>query len=59
MLELNIFDINIYSTDLFLETLFLESMCDDPRIIEENVRRVKISSPDVSLLPFPTTFRSH
>jgi hypothetical protein len=22
-------------------------MCDDPRIIEENVRRVKISSPDV------------
>ncbi|KKA20466.1 6-phosphofructo-2-kinase [Rasamsonia emersonii CBS 393.64] len=29
-----------------IETLFIESMCDDPRIIEENVRRVKISSPD-------------
>jgi hypothetical protein len=48
-----IWHINIYSTDLFLETLFLESMCDDPRIIEENVRRVKISSPDVSLFAFP------
>ncbi|KAL2003471.1 hypothetical protein VTN02DRAFT_3680 [Thermoascus thermophilus] len=29
-----------------IETLFIESWCDDPRIIEENVRRVKISSPD-------------
>ncbi|KAL1972479.1 hypothetical protein VTN31DRAFT_6893 [Thermomyces dupontii] len=29
-----------------IETLFIESMCDDPKIIEENVRRVKISSPD-------------
>ncbi|CDM37624.1 Fructose-2,6-bisphosphatase [Penicillium roqueforti FM164] len=27
-------------------TLFIESWCDDERIIEENVRRVKISSPD-------------
>ncbi|KAK4911670.1 hypothetical protein LTR66_017344, partial [Elasticomyces elasticus] len=27
-------------------TLFIESRCDDERIIEENVRRVKISSPD-------------
>ena len=30
-----------------LKTLFIESWCDDERIIEENVRRVKISSPDV------------
>lgn len=30
------------------QTLFIESWCDDERIIEENVRRVKISSPDVS-----------
>ncbi|KAL4926514.1 6-phosphofructo-2-kinase-domain-containing protein [Aspergillus undulatus] len=29
-----------------IETLFIESWCDDDRIIEENVRRVKISSPD-------------
>ncbi|KKK13282.1 hypothetical protein ARAM_003129 [Aspergillus rambellii] len=32
------------------ETLFIESWCDDSRIIEENVRRVKISSPDVSII---------
>ena len=30
-----------------LQTLFIESACDDVRIIEENVRSVKISSPDV------------
>lgn len=29
-----------------IETLFIESACDDQRIIEENVRSVKISSPD-------------
>ncbi|KAB8267659.1 6PF2K-domain-containing protein [Aspergillus minisclerotigenes] len=29
-----------------IETLFIESWCDDERIIEENVLRVKISSPD-------------
>ena len=29
-----------------IETLFIESSCDDERIIEENVRSVKISSPD-------------
>ena len=29
-----------------VETLFIESACDDERIIEENVRSVKISSPD-------------
>lgn len=34
---------------LFYQTLFIESWCDDEHIIEENVRRVKISSPDVSL----------
>jgi len=29
-----------------VETLFIESACDDEQIIEENVRSVKISSPD-------------
>ena len=29
-----------------IETLFIESSCDDQKIIEENVRNVKISSPD-------------
>ncbi|KAL6719591.1 hypothetical protein ACLMJK_001511 [Lecanora helva] len=29
-----------------VETLFIESTCDDEKIIEENVRSVKISSPD-------------
>ena len=29
-----------------VETLFIESACDDENIIEENVRSVKISSPD-------------
>ncbi|CAF9911477.1 MAG: hypothetical protein HETSPECPRED_000344 [Heterodermia speciosa] len=29
-----------------IETLFIESACDDEKIIEENVRSVKISSPD-------------
>jgi 6-phosphofructo-2-kinase / fructose-2,6-biphosphatase 4 len=28
--------------------LSLESMCDDPEVIERNIRSVKISSPDVS-----------
>lgn len=35
------------------KTLFIESWCDDERIIEENVLRVKISSPDVSTSPSP------
>ncbi|KAH0543350.1 hypothetical protein FGG08_002306 [Glutinoglossum americanum] len=29
-----------------IQTLFIESACNDNRIIEENVRNVKISSPD-------------
>ena len=29
-----------------IETLFIESSCNDEKIIEENVRNVKISSPD-------------
>lgn len=29
-----------------IQCLFIESVCDDERIIEENVRSVKISSPD-------------
>jgi 6-phosphofructo-2-kinase/fructose-2,6-biphosphatase 4 len=29
-----------------IATMFIESSCDDQRIIEENVRSVKISSPD-------------
>lgn len=31
------------------QTLFLESYVDDERILQENARSVKISSPDVSL----------
>lgn len=31
---------------LHVQTLFIESTCTDERIIEENVRSVKISSPD-------------
>ncbi|KAI9892371.1 MAG: hypothetical protein M1814_001573 [Vezdaea aestivalis] len=30
-----------------VQTLFIESLCDDEKIIEENVRSVKISSPDM------------
>ncbi|KAI9793401.1 MAG: hypothetical protein M1816_000293 [Peltula sp. TS41687] len=29
-----------------VQTIFIESACDDERIIEDNVRNVKISSPD-------------
>ena len=29
-----------------IDTLFIESFCEDTRIIQENVRNVKISSPD-------------
>lgn len=35
---------------LATKTLFIESACDDERIIEENVRNVKISSPDVRVI---------
>ena len=31
-----------------IQTIFIESSCDDQEIIEQNVRSVKISSPDVS-----------
>jgi len=31
-----------------IQTIFIESICDDQEIIEQNVRSVKISSPDVS-----------
>jgi 6-phosphofructo-2-kinase len=34
-----------------IQTIFIESLCDDQEIIEQNVRSVKISSPDVSPLP--------
>lgn len=44
----NIPDLKICDTHHCIQTLFIESWCDDYRIIEENVRRVKISSPDVS-----------
>jgi hypothetical protein len=33
---------------LDIQTIFIESYVDDESIIEENVRSVKISSPDVS-----------
>ncbi|KAM8792370.1 6-phosphofructo-2-kinase/fructose-2,6-bisphosphatase [Eudromia elegans] len=28
------------------KVLFVESICDDPRVIEENIKQVKLSSPD-------------
>jgi hypothetical protein len=34
-----------------LKTLFLESYVTDQKILEENARSVKISSPDVSVWP--------
>ena len=30
-----------------IKSIFIESSCDNQEIIEQNVRRVKISSPDV------------
>lgn len=39
-----------------IQTLFIESWCDDERIIEENVRRVKISSPDVRVATMEPRF---
>jgi 6-phosphofructo-2-kinase / fructose-2,6-biphosphatase 4 len=30
-----------------IQTIFIESSCDNREIIEQNVRSVKISSPDV------------
>jgi hypothetical protein len=30
-----------------IQSIFVESLCDNQEIIEQNVRRVKISSPDV------------
>ncbi|KAI9677607.1 MAG: hypothetical protein M1817_006561 [Caeruleum heppii] len=35
-----------HDVQVLFQTLFIESACDDERIIEENVRSVKISSPD-------------
>jgi hypothetical protein len=32
-----------------IQTIFVESLCDNQGIIEQNVRSVKISSPDVFL----------
>jgi len=34
-----------------IQTIFIESSCDNEEIIEQNVRSVKISSPDVSHPP--------
>ena len=36
-----------------IQTIFIESLCDDQEIIEQNVRSVKISSPDVPSLSIP------
>ena len=36
-----------------IQTIFIESLCDNQEIIEQNVRSVKISSPDVPP-PLPT-----
>ena len=41
------------------KTLFIESVCEDQRIIEENVRNVKISSPDVSYQIFGSRSYTH
>jgi len=34
-----------------IQTVFIESFCDNLEIIEQNVRSVKISSPDVTPTP--------
>jgi len=36
-----------------IQTIFIESLCDNQEIIEQNVRSVKISSPDVPSLHSP------
>ena len=36
-----------------IQTIFIESLCDNQEIIEQNVRSVKISSPDVLSLTTP------
>jgi 6-phosphofructo-2-kinase/fructose-2,6-biphosphatase 4 len=36
-----------------IQTIFIESLCDNQEIIEQNVRSVKISSPDVLPQPHP------
>ena len=37
-----------------IQTIFIESLCDNQEIIEQNVRSVKISSPDVQSPPLPS-----
>lgn len=39
-----------------IQTIFVESSCDDQELIEQNVRNVKISSPDVLILPSELAF---
>lgn len=46
------FSVYVSSSYHVFKTLFIESACDDERIIEENVRNVKISSPDVILIQY-------
>ena len=36
-----------------IQTIFVESLCNNQEIIEQNVRNVKISSPDVRALSTP------
>lgn len=33
-------------TKMGFKLFFVESICDDPQIIEQNIREVKVSSPD-------------
>lgn len=40
-----------------IQTIFVESSCDDQELIEQNVRNVKISSPDVHPKPSATSPR--
>lgn len=37
---------NIIVDKMGFKLFFVESVCDDPRIIEQNIKEVKISSPD-------------
>lgn len=38
--------------------LFIETICDNPAIIDANIRSVKVSSPDVSFFFFFWLFRN-
>jgi hypothetical protein len=39
--------------------MFIETICDNPAIIDANIRNVKVSSPDVSVFPPPSSTHTH